>query len=429
MSRCPYCNGELFFVPQHAQWYCPRCQIYHVPSPQHPEYKEWGLRRKAALALIVVAIVCLAAFSLFVLRGREERRSIPRPTIYEIAEIRGLDVMERVPYRYVSREDLNESLDIEGEWMERTKWGLVSLLLLDRDDNLTQLYRDSYTSLVLGYYDMWSKEIVIVEGAHSLEDKLTLAHELTHALQDQHFDLTSFMWAVSWDEELARRALVEGDAVLTEFRYFETLPEAEQEMIEEGWEEAEYPTIPYGIMEYLAFPYIYGVNFTLSLFVEGNMTWEKINGAFSEPPASTEQVMHIEKYHDRELPVDVDIAMEPAGMPLVMEDTMGEFMVYAMLKHYIPFSMAYNAAEGWGGDRHLCYANDTDFISIFKIVWDTPADASEFYSAYRYWLTELPPDYAEVVSSNSLRIGIQGCSTTIYYSSDPRIIDGLEGQT
>lgn len=53
---------------------------------------------------------------------------------------------------------------------------------------------------------------------------------ITHALEDQHFDLTSFLWTVSWDDELAKRALVEGDATLTEFHYFDTLPEAEQVM-------------------------------------------------------------------------------------------------------------------------------------------------------------------------------------------------------
>ena len=105
-----------------------------------------------------------------------------------------------------------------------------------------------------------------------------------------------------------------------------------------------------------------------------------------------------------------------------MNDTMGELMIYTMLGHYVSAELASKASEGWGGDRLYYYGNDTDFVSVFKIEWDSDAEASEFYNIYEQWEDALANEYGSVIGDNCLQIKTSGKVTTIYYGSSADII-------
>ncbi len=420
------------YMPQ--QWQEP-IEQQHTPRQEYERsYPEPKSKKLMTIAVVVVVIiVLLASFAYFIPREpiEEEEEEEKTITIYDVSKIRELDVLENVPYRYMTPDELREYLtdSIETEDIEEMEiTGLIfhTLFLLDSDENLTQILLDAYSSQIAGFYNFENKEIVVIEGSSSLMDRITLSHELTHALQDQHFHLKTFRNATNGDEEMARDAVCEGDATLTMALYMAALPREELEALLEEIEEAPDTSedMPYAIEQIMSFPYSYGLDFAMELYNEDG--WDSVNNAYQNPPISTEQVMHFDKYVSQEAPLTVRFEPEIHNMTLIFNDTMGEFMVYIMLDHYIPSTSAANAAEGWGGDRLYYYKNETDFISVFKIEWDTQSDANEFYSTYASWVNELPINYRLAWINNCLQIDISQEVTTIYHSSNPDIIEQIK---
>ena len=272
------------------------------------------------------------------------------------------------------------------------------------------------------YYDSISKNIVLVgETAAGVRNNVTLAHEFTHALQDQNFDLSNFMGtAPTSDAYDARNAVVEGDATCLMYDYILSLPEDEFTEYVLSWSISYIDNIPYVLEGMMAFPYSYGTDFVNEIYHNGG--WYSVDKLYENPPASTEQIMHPEKYHDNELPLNVSYPAVP-GMTLTNEDTIGEFMIKIMLENYIDSTFASDAAEGWGGDHYYYYENENEFLSILTIEWDTRSDASEFNTIYNNFMTYEPQ--SDAVDENRLRINQDGNNTTIFYSSNPDLIDEI----
>jgi hypothetical protein len=136
------------------------------------------------------------------------------------------------------------------------------------------------------------------------------------------------------------------------------------------------------------FPYDQGLNFVKILYESGN--WAEVNQAYTNPPASTEQIMHVDKYLRHESPVSVparDVADRLDGSwRLVTHDTLGEWTTYLMLGYaadqaaQVDLATAERAAAGWGGDTYQVFYNDGAGQSILVAdwVWDTSSDAVDF---------------------------------------------------
>jgi hypothetical protein len=274
---------------------------------------------------------------------------------------------------------------------------LITLGLLDPTASLQDLYIELLGSQVAGLYNPDDKQLYVVSksGAIGPTEKVTFSHEYTHALQDQNFDLKGLALDQIGDGDrgIARLSLVEGDATLV-MSYWATanLTQAETfQMLGESLDPANTKILnemPAVLRESLLFPYTSGLAFVQGLQAGGG--WQAVNDAFGKPPASTEQLLHPDKYASGEAPVKVDLPTDlatrlGAGWKVGLEDTLGEFQLKVWLGNASGGKGAGGAgaaAAGWGGDRVALLDGPNGAAAVvISTTWDTPQDALEFASA------------------------------------------------
>ena len=205
---------------------------------------------------------------------------------------------------------------------------LKLLGLLKPDVDLRKVSGTIFGQGVAGYYDPRTKHLRVVSGAQTTNRflyEITLAHELTHALEDQRFklDLES---SSSDDAGLANLALVEGSATAVMFTYAERHFTSEQSLggllSSLGQDTGDLPPF---IEAQLVFPYVQGQEFIKRLYAAGG--WGVVDAAYRfRPPASSEQIMHPDKYLAVEQPDKVRLHASPgAGWRRVVGGTWGEW--------------------------------------------------------------------------------------------------------
>ncbi|MEA2518709.1 MAG: hypothetical protein QOF49_789 [Chloroflexota bacterium] len=268
--------------------------------------------------------------------------------------------------------------------------------LLPADASLTKLYIDLLGSQVAGLYSPDDKKLYVVSrsGGLGVAEKSTFSHEYTHALQDQNFDIATLKLdeVGQGDRSFARLALVEGDATLAmSYWQLQNLSQAELGQLIAGAGDDESTkallTMPAILRESLLFPYIQGLT-----FVQGIQTargWGAVDDVFAKPPASTEQILHPDKYAAGEVPLPVDLpaglaARVGAGWTVALEDTFGEFQLAVWLRGNTGLGAggANDAAAGWGGDR-VAVVNGPNgaWGVILRSRWDSDVDAAAFETA------------------------------------------------
>jgi hypothetical protein len=246
------------------------------------------------------------------------------------------------------------------------------------------------TEQVAGYYDPKAQQFYLADWIELEGQKPVMAHELTHALQDQHFNLKRFeKWPKGEsDSELAAHALIEGDATLAMTLYMYKNPLvalraiAAQEIATEQFKQA-----PRALRESLLFPYEEGSAWATQLYRRGG--WEMVSQAFSKLPQSTEQILHAEKYFAYEAPQkltlpDFKSVLGPTWKR-IDSDVNGEWGFYLILDEFVnDATESQRAAAGWGGDRFAIYeTGKPDEVFVAQLTaWDTPLDATEFFEAY-----------------------------------------------
>ncbi len=317
----------------------------------------------------------------------------------ETAAFRGLQPLSDVPETFLTEDQLRA--DIINEMKEdypRAEAAQDSkelwLMRLSDDPNLDlfQLDIDLQSEQVLGYYDQVKKELFVRNNGSDLSPtaRETLAHEYTHALQDQHYDLKKLLPTETTDDDkaLAVRSLVEGDATVTGILYAQThmTPDEYQSIIDESQnaDTSVLDSAPRYIRDSLYFPYNEGVEFALALgILQG---YSQIDKAFTNPPVSSEQIMHPEKYTSRtpDLPKPAPIVplTDTLGTGWTHGDngTLGEFDLKIILEENGAVD-GEGAAAGWGGSTYEYYANGDDALMMISTVWDTKRDADEFEDA------------------------------------------------
>jgi hypothetical protein len=316
----------------------------------------------------------------------------------EMEDLRGLDQSTPITRTLMTREELATYLEDEfaqdypPEEIADDVQVLAAFDFIPKDYDLLQLLLDFYSSEVLGLYDdELDTFYIITSGEFDLQNRLTFAHEFVHGLQDQNLGLDELLDGekLNDDEYLARLALIEGDATLAMSEYLlahvnELSSEELATLVEgDGQDGEEAMSIaPPIIRETFVFPYINGLDFVSRLREAG---WETVDAAYADPPQSTEQILHPEKYLSRDEPQI--LALPPlsdtlgTGWHLVEAETLGEFQTNLYLAQQVDQATADLASQGWDGDQYALYVKDDATLLAFATVWDTLSDREEFVSA------------------------------------------------
>jgi hypothetical protein len=338
-----------------------------------------------------------------------------------VAEMRGMEWKHDVPAGLQSADEFIEFAidDFEQEYGMETFRAMSEayrlLGLIDPEMDLFETTMDLLRGQVGGYYDPRTKRFYMIDSyRQGATADIILAHELTHALDDQYFDLQALMeGADSADKEFAIRAVVEGSGTSLMNLYavrgalsgwLELDPVAMMAEME-GQSESLKAAPAYLIMT-LALPYMEGNKLLTrkTNVLEASMTAPSdadLRAAFANPPRSSEQVLHIEKYWD---PAQVDEPIE-VETPLILdflsdewvlshEDTLGELGCYVMTAETLPdLTTAAGqlagrwtnaAATGWGGDRYASFSGPGGArLLVWDSIWDTESDAVEFAVALK----------------------------------------------
>jgi hypothetical protein len=272
----------------------------------------------------------------------------------------------------------------------------VLLGLVPEGTDMLALYQDLYGEQVLGFYDGETKEMVVPATGTELSaaQKVTLVHELTHALTDQHYSFSDLSDALDGDQRYdalsALQTITEGDATLTELHYVAGLPAAEQQAVitqSLGQDTGVFDSAPVFVQQLLVFPYNAGLTLLNDLWTpqDGFM---KIDDSYVNPPTTTEQVMHLDKYVAREPAVEVGLPDTPIdGYENVEESTWGELLFNVMFAQVLGQGAADVAATGWGGDHYRLLWDGTDAVFVLHYVGDTERDAEEMQAALTDYVT------------------------------------------
>lgn len=274
---------------------------------------------------------------------------------------------------------------------------LRSLQLVDGSTrDLTDKMLALYESQVLAYYDP-SKHIYFdirqlpdaVKDSASPEmlKKSVAIHELTHALQDQYFDIGSKDDALreDWDAQLAYHSVIEGEASLVMIGWM--LGEAGQPLdavmkndmlvnaITEsaGADKTIDPTAPRYFVESLKFPYLDGLKFVIAAYQRGG--WEELDRVDRNPPRSTREILHPEEYFTHSFKAHAFDATEPPDTLTV--EHLGQF-------HW-GFLVGKEHANGWIDDRVIVTCDQN---VIADTTWDSAAHANDFRDSYVAFLRD-----------------------------------------
>jgi len=226
------------------------------------------------------------------------------------------------------------------------------------------------TEQIAGLYDPKTHEFYIADWIPAVDQRMVMAHELTHALEDQHFHIEAWTKAArpNDDSELAREAVLEGSAMAAMIDYLlsetgrslQDLPDIDPSML--VGDMGSTPSLkkaPPFLKDALVFPYFAGLTFSADLLKNGG--WPGLPGVFNKPPVSTQQVMHPALYHAGKVPSAVTLpdisAMLGPEWTKLEENVMGEFGWKEVLKQFLDEDRAKPLAAAWDGDRYVAFEN------------------------------------------------------------------------
>jgi len=353
-----------------------------------------------------------------------------------VEAVRELEFEESVPVEVISREEFRDRREINdsenvtstaNRLHQNVKW--EAMLSIGEDEDAITARQSSRTATIGGFYNYAEDRIVIVSenATQPKMDEETLSQELFHALQDQTLRVS---YNRSTEEtNNAALGIIEGDGNLVDRRYQQRCDSGEWDCLlpepsEGGGGGSD--DINYGVYLTGFQPYSDGPKFVRKIYNEGG--WEAVNAVYENPPESTEQVIHTEKYPD-EKPANIsfeDTSSEEWTIPDLGEGsvdyaTFGQGGLAAMMMRPVfatggtatpvvgprefynltasgeisdfdPLDYGFDAVEGWGNDRLYPYVTDESAETnetgyVWKTVWDSGEDASEFRRAYVQVLT------------------------------------------
>jgi hypothetical protein len=401
--------------PSHAAWPPPAGPAGAAPPPAPPTPRRIDPLTMVALGVAVLAAVASVIFGLGILRGgsTESAETVERtyPSTWDarvapiaewVADERDLEFAHPVEVVFQSEEEYLEEAagdptaasDEEQQEMDDFVATLRALGLVEGEVDLAAAFGDLASEGTLAYYDP-ATEVVSVRGDEMTPAvRVTVAHELTHVLQDQHFDLERLA-EPDYERYEGLRAMAEGDAGRIEDAYAaevlttdeQAAYEAETEASVDGSEEA-LEGVPPVLSIIFSAPYALGEGFlAYREAADGGQPWD----AVLEDPPSAEELLDPSVWGtERSAVAEVDIET-PEGAEVLDEDTFDPLTWYLLLASRGDPAAALDVVDGWGGDAYVAYRRDDDVVcAALAVTGDAPADVDAFRSALDGWASGAP---------------------------------------
>ena len=273
--------------------------------------------------------------------------------------------------------------------------------LIPKDFPLDSFMLDVLTDQVAGLYDPKAKEFYIADWIPAEEQREVMSHELTHALEDQSFDVDPWIKAgrPNDDSEMARNAVSEGTALVAMVDYAlrdrkigvrdlgDVTLLLRAGAIQEMDKDPNLSKAPLVIRDSLLFPYLAGASFSQQ-FLKAHTGWSDLHLIFEHPPVSTQQILHPDFYLKGVGPARVTLpawkGVAPADWKLLEENVMGEFGLEEILKQFLDPARADALSPAWDGDRYAVFEDEKtkETPLVFHLALETPDDAARFFGQY-----------------------------------------------
>jgi hypothetical protein len=355
-----------------------------------------------------LSIVALLSSLVLIARGREKQTKDPvfaqiASIVQSLSEISGLPAEHPVAYGRMNKVQLRRFLmkrikkSIKPAEIRADELTLKMLGLVPQDFDLKKSTIDLLTEQAAAFYDYDTKKLYLLDTDPSEDETTTLAHELAHALADQHFNLGRFMdeSPSNDDEDLAHTAVVEGEASWLMIAYDlkqageAPLPTVEmlKSVADAGNDDSDYPVLkrsPLYIQQSLLFPYTNGALFFDAVFKK--MGKQAFAAVFTDPPVDSAQVMHPEKYFAHIGPVRPELPkLVLTHAKEIAEGSVGEFDHKMLLQQYVGAAEADKLSPHLlGGDfKIMGDGKQRGPILEYASEWDQPQYAMQFFAAYK----------------------------------------------
>jgi len=315
-----------------------------------------------------------------------------------LEHVRGLGLMAPVESRWVTRDRLEAHLQltVESELPPTfraaiDRWA-QAFGLVGRGESYVDALLGVLGGEVAGVYDQKERVLMVLDELPEPLRDATLSHELFHAIQDQRWPLDPLIGEARWitDAGAAVQALIEGDATLAALAYAmgdgEALRSGAAAQALLARTLAAGATRPDGVAaalwESILFPYVDGAVFAAA--VGAGPTWAGLDAAYLAPPLSTEQILHPERYTERDVPTWLAFeARPPSEWRRTIVDVLGEqygrSVLAQVLTGVVTESAVARALEGWDGDRMELWSHGVDRdVIVWAHVWDSVDDADAF---------------------------------------------------
>lgn len=363
------------------------------------------MRRLLALAVVTVAVLAVGVIAALTLDGGgPDHPDAWDPRVGDLVAYvekeRGLRFDHPVRVDFLADDDFRaevtegEALDEDDRaQLESIEAMLRAVGIVHGDIDLEAVGDELVGDGVVGLY-RFEDERILVRG-DTLDDqrRSTLVHELTHALQDQHFDLGEREPEDS-GAEAALTAVVEADAEAVQDAWRETLSQERRDALDEADEstaaDADFEGVPDVFVELMSFPYIFGPDFLDDVVAARG--GDARNELLQSPPTTEEHIVVPATYLDGERARDVPTPELGDGEE-ALDDTEGDFGMLSLLvvlAERVPWVEAWDAVQGWAGDATIAFRRDDDTCVRTDVAFDDEAGAGRFAAAFGRWAEGLP---------------------------------------
>jgi len=396
------------------------CKTSSRPQPR--------LKTPAVLAFLLLAYAASTAWVVSAAQAPPDLLSQADSVFQQMSELTGLPIKSSLKKQVISRPEVSKYIadtlhsEMTPQEIHIQEATLQAFGLVPPDFNLEKFLISFYTEQAAGFYDPIRKTMFIADWVEQDMQRMVLAHELTHALQDQSYDLEKFLKAARDDDDAsaAREAVVEGHATaamiqeMMEPMKLEVMPSLVPLMapiIQQQLEEfPAFTTAPFFFRFQALFPYIEGIGFMQRGLQAGG--WKRLNSLFDNPPHTTKEIFQPEVYFEKQPLPKISLPQPSAlagvhGLSFLAENIMGEMGYYALLGQLVSEDEAKSVTPNWLADRYLLYENSDagpgkkQYTLVSQTRWSSAESAQTFFRDYHTILAHKYPELVPDPSSTS----------------------------